>query len=145
MATFLTYDENRSRAFLEVAGVRLLRIDDPDHDAVRADVLGSDVEPKAEIVAEVPADDAAASAGMGAWHLNAVNEFETVVSGTGIVEFITSKGPVAVLLEAGDVMAVERAEHRYRPLTAQAWVLRFEGADLGAVDTGRAAGPWPAV
>ena len=112
MATFLTYDDNRSRAFLEVAGVRILRIDDPDHDAIRADVLGSDTESKGEIVADPPADEAGAGTGMGAWHVNAVNEFETVVSGTGIVEFMTDKGPVAVLLEAGDVMAVERAEHR---------------------------------
>ena len=40
---------------------------------------------------------------------------------------------------------VERAEHRYRPLTEQGWVLRFEGDDLGAVDTGRAQAPWPTV
>jgi cupin superfamily acireductone dioxygenase involved in methionine salvage len=83
---------------------------------------------------------------MGAWHINAVNEFETVVDGEGILEFMTDDGPVAVRLTAGDVMAVERAEHRYRPLTPQQWILRFDdGADgdLGAVDTGRASLAWP--
>jgi hypothetical protein len=145
MATFLTYDDERSRAFLSVVGVRILRVDDPEHDEVRADVLGADIEPKGEITAEPPADEAAANEGMGGWHINGGNEFETVVSGTGIVEFMTDKGAIAVLLEAGDVMAVERAEHRYRPLTPQSWVLRFEGDDLGAVDTGRVAKPWPSV
>ena len=145
MARFLTYDEGRSRAFLEVSGVRILRIDDPNHDALMAEVLGSDTQERGRIVAEPPADEAAAAEGMGAWHVNAGNEFETVVSGTGILEFMTDKGAVAVLLEAGDIMAVERAEHRYRPLTPQEWVLRFEGDDLGATDTGRVSGPWPSA
>ncbi len=145
MATFLTYDEDRSRMFLDVFGVRILRVNDADHDLVMADVLGDQTAERGRIVAEPPADDAAASQGMGAWHINGVNEFETVLSGEGIVEFITDKGPIAVLLEAGDVMAVERAEHRYRPLTHQEWALRFAGDDLGAVDTGRPSGPWPKV
>ena len=143
MAQFLTYDEERSRAFLSVAGVRLLRVDDSDYESALTDVLGADTAEKARIVAEPPVDDAAAAMGMGAWHVNGGDEFETVVDGRGIVEFMTDKGPVAVLLEAGDVMAVERAEHRYRPLTAQSWVLRFVGDDLAAVDTGRTSGPWP--
>ena len=144
MARFLTYDEERSRGFLAVAGVRILRVDDPDHDEVMVELLGADTQERARIVAEPPADDDAAASGMGAWHINAVDEFETVLDGEGIVEFITDKGPVAVLLEAGDVMAIERAEHRYRPLTPQGWALRFASADLGAVETGRAAKAWPA-
>jgi hypothetical protein len=143
MATFLTYDDERSRAFLSVAGVRILSVNDADHDAVMVEVLGSDTAERGRIVADPPADEAAANEGMGAWHINAGNEFETVLSGRGIVEFMTDKGAIAVLLEAGDIMAVERAEHRYRPLTPQEWVLRFEGDDLGAVDTGRTAAGWP--
>ncbi len=143
MATFLTYDEERSRAFLSLVGVRILTTLDPDHDEVMAEVLGPDTAEKARIVAEPPADDAAAVEGMGAWHVNGADEFETVVDGRGIVEFHTPKGPVAVLLEAGDVMAVEGAEHRYRPLDEQTWILRFAGADLAARETGRLAGPWP--
>lgn len=143
MATFLTYDEERSRAFLSLAGVRILAVGDDDHDEVMRDVLGADTAEKGRIVAEPPADDAAALQGMGAWHVNGADEFETVLNGRGIVEFITPKGPVAVLLEAGDVMAVEGAEHRYRPLTSQGWILRFAGHDLAARDTGRSATPWP--
>ena len=63
-----------------------------------------------------------------------------------IVEFITIDGPVSVVLEGGDVMAVQGAEHRYRPLTSQEWILRFggpDGADLVATDTGRASEAWP--
>jgi hypothetical protein len=145
MARFLTFDEERSRALLHGAGVRILHVGAADHDAVMTQVLGQRREERGRIVAEPPADEAAAAEGMGAWHVNDVNEFETVVSGTGILEFMTDGGPVAVLLEAGDVMAVERAEHRYRPLTAQEWILRFAGDDLGAADTGRASGPWPSA
>ena len=143
MAVFLTYDDERSRAFLSLVGVRIVAVGDPEHDEVMVDVLGSDTAEKGRIVAEPPADEDAASQGMGAWHVNGVDEFETVVDGRGIVEFMTTKGPVAVLLEAGDVMAVEGAEHRYRPLSPQAWILRFAGADLAARETGRPAGPWP--
>lgn len=145
MATFLTYDEERSRAFLSLVGVRLLRIDDLDHDDVMAEVLGGQVQERGRIVAEPPADDAAAAEGMGAWHVNAGCEFETVVDGRGIVEFMTDKGPISVLLEGGDVMVVERAEHRYRPLSSQTWILRFEGDDLAARETGRLSGAWPQV
>lgn len=44
---------------------------------------------------------------MGAWHVNNVNEFETVLSGEGIVEFVTSGGMVAVRLGAGDITAAD--------------------------------------
>ncbi|MBI1350722.1 MAG: hypothetical protein GC156_06365 [Actinomycetales bacterium] len=143
MATFLTHDEEPSRAFLSLVGVRILRVDDPDAAEVMRDVLGDSTQERGRIVADPPADAAASDEGMGAWHINACNEFETVVSGEGILEFMTDKGPVAVLLSAGDIMAVERAEHRYRPVTPQEWVLRFAADDLGAVDTGRESGPWP--
>lgn len=143
MATFLTYDDERSRAFLSLVGVRILATSDRDHDEVMGDVLGADTAEKGRIVAEPPADDEAAAQGMGAWHVNGADEFQTVVDGRGIVEFMTPKGAVAVALEAGDVMAIEQAEHRYRPLTPQVWILRFAGAELPARETGRPAGPWP--
>ena len=143
MAEFLTYDEERSRAFLSVAGVRILNVDDPDVLEVMAEVLGSETQERASLVATPPADAEDSETGMGAWHINNGDEFQTVVSGRGIAEFMTDKGPVAVILEAGDIMVVEQAEHRYRPLTDQEWILRFTGDDLVATDTGRESGPWP--
>lgn len=143
MAEFLTYDEERSRGFLSVAGVRILSVDDPDVMEVMAEVLGDETQERASLVAEPPADAEASETGMGAWHVNNGDEFQTVVSGRGIVEFMTDKGAVAVLLEAGDIMVVEQAEHRYRPLTDQEWILRFTGEDLVGTDTGRESGPWP--
>jgi len=147
MADFIGRDESEARALLAAAGVRILTIDSPDHEIVLGQVLEADArEERASIVAEPPEDDEAAAEGMGAWHVNEVNEFETVIDGEGIVEFWTSDGAVAVLLTAGDIMAVERAEHRYRPLTSQSWVLRFGGpadGELVAMETERESGDWP--
>jgi mannose-6-phosphate isomerase-like protein (cupin superfamily) len=146
MAAFLGRDPSQARSLLAGVGVRILRIDDPDRDAVLGEVLGDATDERGRIVAEPPADEAAAATGMGAWHRNSVNEFHTVLDGRGIVEFVTADGPVSVLLTSGDIMAVERAEHRYRPLSPQGWVLRFGGpADGGleSTDTGRAAARWP--
>lgn len=145
MARFIGRNEAEARALLRTAGVRILTAGTPECDAVMTEVLGDLTQERLRIVAEPPADEAAANEGMGAWHVNAVNEFETVTGGEGIVEFMTIEGPVAVLLGAGDVMAVEGAEHRYRPLTAQEWILRFAADDLGAVDTGRASAAWPEI
>jgi hypothetical protein len=144
VAEFIGRDEAAARALLREAGVRILRVDSPEHDAVLAEVLAEDARgERGRIVAEPPGDDAAAAQGMGAWHVNEVSEFETVVGGEGILEFWTSDGAVPVLLGPGDIMVVERAEHRYRPLSAQEWILRFGADDLVAVETGRASGPWP--
>jgi hypothetical protein len=146
MARFIGRDEDEARALLAGAGVRILRMDDADAEEVLTSVLGAESAERGRIVAEPPADEAAAGSGMGAWHVNEVAEYETVLDGEGVVEFITADGAVSVLLTGGDVMVVERAEHRYRPLTAQSWVLRFggpAGADLVASETGRESGPWP--
>jgi len=148
MAQFIGRLESAARVLLADAGVRILNVDSPDHDEVRLEVLGADsVAERFQMTAEPPADEATAAEGMGAWHVNNVNEFETVLSGEGIVEFWTEDGPVAVLLGAGDVMAVEHAEHRYRPLTSQGWALRFAGGPDGefvGTDTGRPSHAWPA-
>jgi mannose-6-phosphate isomerase-like protein (cupin superfamily) len=83
---------------------------------------------------------------MGAWHVNAQDEAHTVLSGTGLMQFVTPQGVVTVVVEAGDVVVVRGAEHRYRPLTAQGWAIRHSGGpgdDLGARETGRPSGPWP--
>jgi mannose-6-phosphate isomerase-like protein (cupin superfamily) len=144
MARFLTLPEDESREVLAAAGVRLDRVIGDEVPALVADVLPEGQrEVRAEADIEVPED---IDAGMGAWHVNAVDEVHVVASGAGVMEFVTIEGPVGVLVEAGDVIAIRGAEHRYRPLTPQRWVLRFGGpadGDLGATETGRAAGPWP--
>jgi hypothetical protein len=143
MVHFIGRDEASARELLAAQGVRFVRVDAPEHDAVLVEVLGDLTQERGRVVAEPPADAEDAATGMGAWHVNAVHEFETVVDGEGIVEFITGDGVVSAHIGPGDVMAVEGAEHRYRPLTAQAWILRFAADDLGARETGRPPGPWP--
>jgi mannose-6-phosphate isomerase-like protein (cupin superfamily) len=117
--------------------------------AAVAEVLADgEREVRAEVDLEPPADDVAADQGMGAWHVNAQHEAHTVLSGTGLMQFMTAHGPVTAVVEAGDVVLVRGGEHRYRPLTAQRWAIRHSGgadADLGARETGRAPSPWPAL
>ena len=83
---------------------------------------------------------------MGAWHVNAVDELHVVRSGEGIMQFVTPRRRRQLVVEAGDVIEIHGAEHRYRPLTRQRWVLRHSGgpdAELSATDTGRSAEEWP--
>jgi mannose-6-phosphate isomerase-like protein (cupin superfamily) len=91
----------------------------------------------------VPPSDGALDSGMGAWHINAVDEVHAVTSGEGQFQFATAGGIVSVVVAEGDVLWIRGAEHRYRPLTAQGWLLRFAGDDLGARETGRPPGEWP--
>ena len=146
MARFLTLGEVESRALLATAGVQLARVDasgEPD-EALVAEVLPEGQRQiRAEADVDVPDD---VDSGMGAWHVNAVDEVHVVESGAGVMEFVTIEGPIGVLVEEGDVIAIRGAEHRYRPLTPQRWVLRFGGpadGDLGATDTGRGSTAWP--
>ena len=146
MARFLTLGEDESRALLAAAGVQLARVgaDGEPDPALLAEVLPEvQRQVRAEADIDVPED---VDYGMGAWHVNAVDEVHVVASGAGVMEFVTIEGPVGVLVEEGDVVAIRGAEHRYRPLTPQRWVLRFGGpadGDLGATDTGRGTSPWP--
>ena len=147
MALVIGRDDVEARALLDAAGVRLHAADPATAD-VPADVVSAvlpedsrGVRAVADI--EVPED---VDAGMGAWHVNAVDELHLVQSGEGIMEFVTLDGIVSVVIGAGDVIEVRGAEHRYRPLTEQRWALRFGGgpeAELAATETGRGAGPWP--
>lgn len=147
MALVIGRDDVAARALLDAAGVRLHTADPATAD-VPADVVSAvlpedsrGVRAVADI--EVPED---VDAGMGAWHVNAVDELHLVQSGEGVMEFVTLDGIVSVVIGAGDVIEVRGAEHRYRPLTEQRWALRFSGgpeAELAATETGRGAGPWP--
>lgn len=83
--------------------------------------------------------------GVGAWHVNRQDEAHFLRLGTGQVQFIDDGGPITVNLEAGDVMIVRQAEHRFRALTPCTWVLHYsgpDGADLETTPTGRANTPW---
>lgn len=151
MARVIGRDDDEARSLLDAVGVRFhAAVGDPAEadGTVIADVLPDDSRmDRGEVVIEVPLE-AEVDAGMGAWHVNPVDELHVVRSGEGIMEFVTVDGPVSVLVGAGDVIEIRGAEHRYRPLTAQAWLLRWSGgpgAQLTATDTGRAAEPWPTV
>jgi hypothetical protein len=147
MARVIGRDDAQARELLAASGVRLHRAVGDPADAP-PDLIAAVLPPaarsiRAEAGVEAPDDT---HAGMGAWHVNAVDELHVVRSGEGIMEFITLDGPVAVVVEAGDVIEVRGAEHRYRPLSAQQWVMRWSGdedADLGAIETGRASDHWP--
>lgn len=148
MATFISHDEQQARWLLAEAGVTILREDSADRDIVFQEVLD---EPsrfdRREVVVECPrpGDE---YADFGAWHRNTENEFHSVLSGRGILEYWTKQGAVSVLLEAGDIMAVRRAEHRYLPLTQQRWCVRFSGgpdSQMVPIETGRVGDPWPMV
>ena len=81
----------------------------------------------------------------GAWHVNDGNEAHLLRSGTGQVQFVDDDGVITVDVEAGDVMIIRGAEHRFRALTPAVWVLHFAGpagADLVATQTGRQDSPW---
>lgn len=113
--------------------------------AVSSVLTGSDADVRADVVLAAP-DAAAADSGVGAWHINNQHEAHTVVEGTGIIEFWCGDRAVAAVLEPGDIMLVKGAEHRYRPLTDQRWLIRFSGgaeAELLPTETGRLSQGWP--
>lgn len=148
MARVIGRDDAEARALLDAVGVRIHAADAATSDA-SPDVISAvlpDDSRGVRAVADIAVPDDV-DAGMGAWHVNAVDELHVVQSGEGIMEFVTLDGVVSVLVGAGDVIEVRGAEHRYRPLTEQRWALRYgggPGAELTATETGRGADPWPA-
>ena len=136
-------------AELAEVGVRFVHAPGDDApEAVLAEVLGPDERHvRAVIVADPPAagDE---HAGMGAWHVNSVHEAHFARSGRGLLQVVLREGIATIEVIPGDVMIIRGAEHRYRPLVAQEWVIRHTGAhdaDLGARETGRASDAWPAI
>lgn len=134
---------------LAAAGVRFVRAPGEDAPAdLVAEVLGPDEREIRAVVVADPPPPGAEDSGMGAWHVNAVDEVHFVRSGRGLVQFALPEGMCSVEVLPGDVMIVRGAEHRYLPLEPQEWVLRHSGpadADLGAQDTGRDPEPWPSM
>ena len=148
MAEFLHPDELRARALLAEAGVTLLREDSPERDALLIDVLDEESRFDRGTFVMEPLPPGEEFTAYGAWHINNAPEFHSILDGTGILEYVTPGGVVSVILGPGDVMAVRRAEHRYRPLVPQLWIGRFgggPGAELVPTETGRISAPWPAV
>lgn len=135
-------------AELAAVGVRFVHAPGEDApESVIAEVLGPDErQVRAIVVAEPPAPGDEYS-GMGAWHVNAVHEVHFVRSGRGLLQVVLPEGIASVELLPGDVMIVRGAEHRYRPLEPQEWVIRHSGseqASLSPRETSRDSGPWPA-
>jgi mannose-6-phosphate isomerase-like protein (cupin superfamily) len=148
MARFLGCDELGGRESLRTAGVQVLRAIDSDG-AVDPAILELVLEPAARAVRAVmtaePASAGSEDSGMGSWHVNGADEVHSVLDGQGLMEFWTQQGAVCILVEAGDVLVIQGAEHRYRPLTDQRWAIRYSGgpdADLVGTNTGRPAEPW---
>jgi mannose-6-phosphate isomerase-like protein (cupin superfamily) len=131
-------------ALLATIGTEVHRAGSED-DVVAAVLAPDERGVRVEVTADPPADEAGALEGMGAWHVNAQDEAHTVLSGLGLMQFVTPSGIVTVAVEGGDVVVVRGGEHRYRPMTPQAWAIRHSGgsdADLGARETGRQPWPW---
>ncbi len=136
-------------AELAAIGVRFVHLPGDDTPAaILEELLGPDErDVRAVIVAEPPAPGEEFT-GMGAWHVNAVQEVHFSRRGRGLVQFQLPEGMASVEVMAGDIMIIRGAEHRYRPIEAQEWVLRHSGpagGDLGARETGRADEPWPQI
>lgn len=148
MAQFLSLAEDVARASLAQAGVQLLAEDDPRRDEILADALGQDSLEDRLTVDIVPPEEGEESTGMGAWHIREQAEAHSVLTGRGLVEFITADGVVPVIVESGDIMVVRRTEHRYLPLTDQRWILRWSGGPAAVfdnTDTGRDSASWTQV
>lgn len=148
MAQFLDMSEESAREALSHVGVQIISEGDRQREHILTDALGS-----VSVVDRVTVDIAPPSPGdefldMGAWHVRPQAEAHSVLSGQGLVEFMTPIGLVPVIVEGGDIMVVRGAEHRYLPLTDQRWILRWSGgpeATLEGTDTGRESTPWTQV
>jgi len=148
MVRYVGIAEAEGRARLATIGTELLS--EPDQATIDAaeSVLPPEIRRVRAAVVIPPPEAGAEDDGMGAWHVNAETEAHLVLSGEGLVEFMTPEGPTAAVLTGGDVMIVRGGEHRYRPITEQEWLIRHSGdadAELGTRATGRASGPWPGV
>lgn len=148
MVQFLLMTEASARGALRDVGVQIIPETDPHREIVLVEALGPDSlvdRATIDIVPPAPGDE---FSDMGAWHVRPQAEAHSVLSGRGLVEFITPQGLVPVIVEAGDIMVVQGAEHRYLPLTDQRWILRWSGgpdAAFEGTNTDREARDWTPV
>ena len=147
MARFRGPDGTDVTAALAAAGVHIVHAPGDDAPpALIAEVLPVGERDVRQVVLVEPPGVDDVHTGMGAWHINSVDEVHYVRTGRGLVQFALAEGICSVELLAGDVMIVRKAEHRYLPLEAQEWVIRHSGppgGGLGVRETGRSAEPWP--
>lgn len=135
-------------ASLEAVGVKFVHA--PGDDApvdVLVEALGPDERQVRAIVVAQPPAPGEEYTGMGAWHVNDVDEAHFARTGRGMLQVVLAEGIACIEIVPGDVMIVRGAEHRYLPLEPQEWVLRYSGpdsAELSPRETGREASPWPA-
>ena len=143
MATLTPDDSSQRLADLGVEFHTTDQDDVPDHLLALA-LKEGERHPRGEVAVDPPAAGKEFE-DFGAWHVNDGNEAHLLRSGTGQVQFVDDGGVITVDVEAGDVMIIRGAEHRFRALTPAVWVLHFagaEGADLVATQTGRLDTPW---
>jgi hypothetical protein len=147
MAKFLHPDTIAGQAALADIGVRFVS---SDHEG---EISGEHLEEflseserhvRTTFTAQPPSEDSHFD-GMGAWHINNAQEAHSIVAGEGVMEFITQSGVVSVLVEQGDAVLIDKAEHRYLPLTEQTWLIRHGGESdftFEATETGREPEQW---
>ena len=143
MATLTTADSSHRLTDLGVEFHATNEDDVPDHLLALALAEG-ERQTRGEVAVDPPAAGQEFE-DFGVWHINDRNEAHLLLSGTGQVQFVDDGGEITVDVEAGDVMIIRGAEHRFRALTPAVWVLHFagpEGADLVATQTGRQDTPW---
>ena len=143
MATLTTADSSHRLTDLGVEFHATNEDDVPDHLLALALAEG-ERQTRGEVAVDPPAAGQEFE-DFGAWHINDGNEAHLLPSRTGQVQFVDDGGEITVDVEAGDVMIIRGAEHRFRALTPAVWVLHFagpEGADLVATQTGRQDTPW---
>ena len=143
MATLTTADSSHRLTDLGVEFHATNEDDGPDHLLALALAEG-ERQTRGEVAVDPPAAGQEFE-DFGAWHINDGNEAHLLPSRTGQAQFVDDGGEITVDVEAGDVMIIRGAEHRFRALTPAVWVLHFagpEGADLVATQTGRQDTPW---
>lgn len=143
MATMTPSD---APAMLDHVGVRFVTItDDRVPEYLLVEVLPEGQRAERGVIQMDPPAPGEEFSGVGAWHINNAPETHLLREGRGQVQFVTDGGIVTVLVEAGDVMIIDGAEHRFRPLTAVTWVLHYGAPDLIPEPTGRPPAAWPEI
>lgn len=149
MVKFLHPDTARAQAALADIGVRFTPTDATDgsikDEHLHGFIPGDERHVRRTFMATPPAP-MNRDQGPGAWHINNAREAHSIIDGQGLMQFATEIGVLNVLVEAGDGMLIDGAEHRYLPLTPQTWLIRHGGPSdyvFTAHETGASPVAWP--